>query len=55
MNLPETDDNDKTHKNDANTRSWHMINASLWTSDTYEQFKSLVLGYRRPLSSNVVL
>ena len=27
MKLPKTDDNNKTHKNDANTLSWHMANA----------------------------
>ena len=31
-NLPETDDNDGTHKNDANMLSWHMVNACFWTS-----------------------
>ena len=32
MNLPKTNDNDRTHKKDANTLSRHMINASSWTS-----------------------
>ena len=27
-----TDDNDKTHENDTNTLSWHMVNASFWAS-----------------------
>ena len=27
--LPKTDDNDNIHKNDENTLSWHMVNASL--------------------------
>ena len=43
MNLPKTDDNDRTHKNDANTLWWHMINASFWTSTLYDLFESLVL------------
>ena len=30
--LPETDDHDRAHKNDANTLYGHMVNASLWTS-----------------------
>ena len=29
MNLPKTDDKERTHKNDANTLSSHMINASM--------------------------
>ena len=45
MNLPKTNDNDGTHKNDANTLSWHMIYASSWASALYDQFKSLVLEY----------
>ena len=32
MNLPKTDDNDRTHENDANALSWHMVNASFWES-----------------------
>ena len=43
MNLPKTDDNHRTYKNDANTLSCHMVNASFWTSASYEQFKLLVL------------
>ena len=31
VNLPKTDDNDRTHKkNDANALSSHMVNASFW-------------------------
>ena len=30
MNLPKTDDNDRTYKNDTNdTPSWHMVNANM--------------------------
>ena len=29
VNLPKTDDKDRTHKNDANALSLHMINASM--------------------------
>ena len=55
MNLPKTDDNDRTDKNDVSTLSWHMVNASFWAS-TYKQFKSLVFGSRRLCaSSNTVL
>ena len=32
MNLPKTDNNDRTHKYDANTLSWHMVDASLQKS-----------------------
>ena len=32
MKLPITDDNDSTHKNDANTLSWHMVNVSFQTN-----------------------
>ena len=32
MKLPKTDDIDRTHKNNANTLSWHMVNASFQTS-----------------------
>ena len=32
MKLPKTDDNDRTHKNDANILSWHMFNASFHKS-----------------------
>ena len=52
MNLPKTDDNDRTHKNDSNTLSWHMISASCWISASYEQFKSLALESRRPYASS---
>ena len=45
MNLSKTDDNDRTHKNDANTLSWHKVNTSFWASASQpgNQFKSLVL------------
>ena len=49
MILPKTDDNDSTHKNVASTLSSQMVNASFWTSASYEQFKSLVLESRRPV------
>ena len=56
MNLPKTDDNDRTHENDANTALWHMVNASFWTSASYEQHKSLVFESRRLCTSlNTVL
>ena len=48
MILPKTDDNDSTHKNVASTLSSQMVNASFWTSASYEQFKSLVLKSQRP-------
>ena len=32
IKLPITEDNDRTHKNDANTLSGHMVNASFQTS-----------------------
>ena len=44
MNLPEADDNDRTHKNHANTWSWLMIGASSLISATYEE-----LFYRRKI------
>ena len=31
MNLPKTDDNDRTYENDINTLSWLMVNASFPT------------------------
>ena len=34
--LPKTDDNDRAHKNDANTLFLHMVNASLCTSASYK-------------------
>ena len=34
VNLPKTDDNDRTHENDANALSSHMVNASSWASDS---------------------
>ena len=52
MNLPKTDDNDRTHKNDANTPSWHMINVFFWTRASYEQFKSFVFESRRLCASS---
>ena len=56
MNLPKTDDNHRTHKNDANTLSRHKANASFWTIVSEEQFKSLGLESQRPYaSSNIVL
>ena len=30
VNLPKTDDNDRTHENDANALSSHTVNASFW-------------------------
>ena len=30
------DDDDRTHENDANTLSWHTVNASLWTGASYD-------------------
>ena len=45
-------DDDRTHKNEVNTLSWHMINVFFWTSASYKQFKSLALESR---SSNIVL
>ena len=47
--LPKTDDNDRAHKNDANTLFLHMVNASLCTSASYKQFKSLVFGILKTL------
>ena len=35
INFPQTNDNDSTHKNDTNTLSCHMIDASFWTSSSY--------------------
>ena len=56
MSLPKTDDNDRTHKNGSNTLCLHMVNASIWTSSSYDQFKTLVLESRKPCaSSNTVL
>ena len=56
MNLPKTDDNHRTHKNDVNTLSRHKANASFWTISSGEQFKSLGLESQRPYaSSNIVL
>ena len=40
MNLPKTDDNDRTHKNDTNTLSCHMVNASFWASASYDTSNS---------------
>ena len=42
--------NDRTHKSDANTLSWHMVNASL--TNILIQFKSLVLDTQRPCASS---
>ena len=40
----------------ADTLSWHMVNASPWTSASYKHSKSLVLESPRPCaSSNTVL
>ena len=36
INLPKIYDNDRTHKNDAITLSWHMVDASSWTSASYD-------------------
>ena len=52
MNLPKSDDYDRTHKSDANAPSWHMVNASFWTITSYEQFNSLVLESRRPCANS---
>ena len=55
MNVPKTDNNDRTHKNDANIPQ-HIANASFWIGASYEQFKSLVFESRRLCaSSNTVL
>ena len=54
MNLPKVDDNDKTHKNDANHMSWHLINSSFWASASYEQLKPLVLESRKILIDSVI-
>ena len=32
IKFPKTDDNDRTHKNDANTLSWHMVKAFFETN-----------------------
>ena len=64
MNLPKTDDNHRTRKNNTNIRkndtndtpSWHIVNTSFWTSASCEQFKSLVSeSGRLCASSNIVL
>ena len=57
-NLPETDDNDGTHKNDANMLSWHMVNAYFWTSALKEAIQVTCLGFLKTLfcaSSNNAL
>ena len=47
MSLPNTEDSGKTHQNDANTLSWHMVNTSRWTCASYEEFKSLLIKSQR--------
>ena len=48
MNLPKTDDKDRTHKNDTNiskndtndTPSWHMVNAKM------DPFVKIIKGFQ---------
>ena len=41
MNLPKTDDNDRTYKNDTNdTPSWHMVNANM------DPFEKIIKGFQ---------
>ena len=47
LSLPNTDDSDKTHKNDVNTLSWHMFYDSHWTCASYKEFKSLLMKSQR--------
>ena len=54
MNLPKVDDNDKTHNNDANHMSWHLVNSSFWASAPNEQLKALVLESRKILIDSVI-
>ena len=49
MNLPKTDNNNRTYKKDANMQSWYMVNTSFWTSDTYEQISYLVFNLEDPV------
>ena len=49
MKLPKTDDKDRTHENDVNTLSWHIVNASFLASVSIgpAQAKYSGMGYSR--------
>ena len=49
VNLPKTDDNDRTHENDANAQSRHMVNASFWANASIGpiQVNCFGMGYSR--------
>ena len=53
--LPKTDDNDSKHKNDANTLTWHMVNASL-NKCLIQAIQVTSLGYSKTCYiSNIIL
>ena len=50
VNLPKTDDNDRTHGNDNNALSWYTVNASFWARECLIgpiQLNCFALGYSR--------
>ena len=68
MNLPKNDNNNRTHKNNTKNLSCHMINASFWTSTSYNTSNSShlfwnlenpvlvqTLSYRRKTTNHLLL